>query len=204
MEKIDYKKVFADEFGGKVGGFRTVHVPARNYIMIDGKGDPNTSAEYIDAIQTLYPVAYTLKFMVKKELELDYGVMPLEGLWWMKDMTKFTSADKSDWLWTAMIMQPDCVSAELFERAVQEVKRKKNPSALSKLRFEQYTEGRVAQVLYLGSYSEEGPTIASLHAYIAAEGGVLNQTNKHHHEIYLGDPRRSAPEKLKTIIRQPY
>jgi len=204
MEKIDYKKQLKESYQAKTNNPVTVNVPKMNYILIDGHGDPNTSQEYIDAIQTLYPVAYAIKFMCKKELEFDYGVMPLEGLWWTEKMADFKVDNKSNWLWTAMIMQPDIVTKDIFERAVKQIAEKKNPTSLDKIRFETYKEGRSAQVMYVGPYSGEGPTIIELHEFINQQGGNLDETNKHHHEIYLGDPRRTDPSKLKTIIRQPY
>ncbi|MEI6478007.1 MAG: GyrI-like domain-containing protein [bacterium] len=203
MKKLDLKKTLV-WYSAKPGIFQTVSVLPCQYLMVDGKGDPNTSKEYVAAIEALYPLAYTLKFMAKKELEKDYGVLPLEGLWWMEDMSRFTAEDKTDWLWTAMIMQPDFITREMFDRAVDLVAAKKKPEALAKTRLETYDEGRSAQTLYVGPYSDEGPTIQALHAYIKEQGGALDGTNKHHHEIYLGDPRRTKPEKLKTIIRQPY
>ena len=204
MDKIDYKKQFKEFYSAKIGKPVTVKVPKMNYLMIDGHGDPNTSQEYMDAIQTLYPVAYTIKFMCKKELGKDFSVMPLEGLWWTKKMSDFSVEDKSNWLWTAMIMQPDFVTKEIFDRAVTQAKEKKNPVALDKIRFEAYDESRSAQIMYIGPYSGEGPTIMELHRYIKQQGGKLDGTNKHHHEIYFSDPRRVDPSKLKTIIRQPY
>lgn len=203
MDKIDFKKELRQFYSSKAKPV-TVEVPVMNFLMIDGKGDPNTSKEYIDAIQTLYPVAYTLKFMAKKDLAKDYSVMPLEGLWWTEDMSQFTAGDKSNWLWTAMIMQPDFITKDMFDTALQQVADKKNPRSLGRIRLESYDEGRAAQVMYIGPYAKEGPTIQQLHAFIKDSGGQLNKTNRHHHEIYLGDPRRTAPEKLKTIIRQPY
>lgn len=204
MIKIDYKKELKELYQAKVDKPVVVNVPSMNFLMIDGKGDPNTSQEYIDAIETLYPVAYTIKFMCKKELQKDFGVMPLEGLWWAEDMSSFSTTDKSDWLWTAMIMQPEVVTKDVYDRALKQVAEKKNPKSLSKLRFEAYNEGRSAQVMYVGSYADEGPTIQKLHEFITKQGGKLDENNKHHHEIYLGDPRRTEPSKLKTIIRQPY
>ncbi len=203
MQKTNYKKELEHLYGGKVGQQVVVDVPAMNFLMIDGKGDPNTSQEYADAVQTLYPVAYAIKFTCKRELERDFGVMPLEGLWWAEDMRDFDTANKSNWLWTAMIMQPDMVTAELVERVIEQTRYKKNPPSLDKLRFETYDEGRAAQVMYVGPYADEGPTIAALHEFIAQQGGSL-EGSKHHHEIYLGDPRRADPSKLKTVIRQPF
>lgn len=204
MNKTDYKKVLGSLYSGKVGQCVAVDVPVMQYLMVDGHGDPNTSQEYVDAMQALYPLAYTLKFMCKKELAEDYAVMPLEGLWWSDDMADFLTGNKSNWQWTAMIMQPAIITQEMFDRAVQQVADKKAPTALGKVRLETYHEGRAAQVMYVGPYAAEGPTIQQLHAFIGEQGGRLTATNKHHHEIYLGDPRRTDPAKLKTIIRQPY
>ncbi len=204
MEKVDYKKQLKEFYGGKVGNIVKVHVAKMNFIMIDGKGDPNTSQEYTDAIQALYPVAYAIKFISKIKYGNDFGVMPLEGLWWTKNMADFSTKDKSNWLWTAMIMQPDIVNEDIFKQAVEQVRQKKLPKSLDKLRFKSYDEGRAAQVMYVGPYSDEGSTIENLHEFITEQGGKLAGNTKHHHEIYLGDPRRTAPEKLKTIIRQPF
>ncbi len=204
MDKVDYKKKLKDFYQAEVNKPVVVQVPKMNFIMIDGKGDPNTSQEYIDAIQTLYPVAYTIKFTSKIKNAKDFGVMPLEGLWWTENMADLSPEDKSNWLWTAMIMQPDVVTEDLYNQAVQQVREKKKPKSLEKLRFTPYEEGRAAQVMYVGPYSDEGPTIQNLHNFIKEQGGSLDDTNKHHHEIYLGDPRRTDPSKLKTIIRQPY
>jgi hypothetical protein len=204
MDKIDYKKKLSEFYAAKIGVPVTVTVPKMNYIMVDGHGDPNTSQDYMDAIQALYPVVYGIKFFCKQELGVDFGVMPLEGLWWMKDMENFSTDKKDDWLWTAMIMQPDIVSKDIFEKVIKQVVDKKGPKAIDKVRFSSYNEGRAAQVMYIGPYSDEGPTIQNLHSYITEQGGTLNSGNKHHHEIYFSDPRRTNPTKLKTIIRQPY
>jgi hypothetical protein len=204
MEKIDFKKQLKDFYQAQVGKPVVVQVPKMNFLMIDGKGDPNTSQEYIDAIQTLYPVAYTIKFTSKLKYGKDFGVMPLEGLWWTENMADFSAEDKSNWLWTAMIMQPEIVTEDLYNQAVQQVREKKSPIAIDKLRFGAYDEGRSAQIMYVGPYANEGPTIQALHAFIKAQGGKLDENNKHHHEIYMGDPRRTDPSKLKTIIRQPF
>jgi len=204
MAKVDYKKELKQLYGGKVGKPVVVQVPKMNYIMISGTGDPNTSQEYSDAIQTLYPVAYAIKFISKIKYGNDFSVLPLEGIWWTEDMASFSTKDKSNWLWTAMIMQPDVVNEAIYAQAVEQVRAKKSPKSLDKLRFESYDEGRSAQVMYSGPYSDEGPSIQALHQFIKQQGGVLDDNTKHHHEIYLGDPRRTAPEKLKTIIRQPF
>jgi hypothetical protein len=179
-----------------------VDVPKMNFLMIDGKGDPNKAQEYAEAVAALYQLAYTIKFHIKKgKPAVDFAVMPLEGLWWVDDMRLFSEKDKSSWKWTMMILQPECVTREIVEAMRAEVAKKKNPPALSKVRFEAYQEGPSAQILYIGPYAGEGPTIAGIHEHIKQSGRSLRGK---HHEIYMSDPRRSAPEKLKTIIRQPY
>ena len=157
---------------------------------------PNTVA----AIEALFSVAYTLKFMVKKGKGIDYHVMPLESLWWVDDMSKFSADRKDEWKWTAMIMQPKYVTSNEFNLAVEQIKKKKNPAALSKVRFESFKEGPSAQIMYVGPFSAEGPTIVKIHAHIQKSGHTLSGK---HHEIYLNNPATTAPEKLKTIIRQP-
>ncbi len=152
-------------------------------------------------MQALFSVAYTARFALKRAPGgLDYGVMPLEGLWWAKDMSAFTTGDKSSWDWTMMIMQPAQVTSEVFEDARATAARKKQLPAIERLRLEQFTEGRSAQVLHVGPYAAEGPVIQGLHEFIADHG--CEPVGKHH-EIYLNDPSRTAPEKLRTIIRQP-
>ncbi len=204
MSRVDYKKEFKQFYTAKVGKPVVVDIPKMNFIMIDGKGDPNSSQDYIDAIHILYPVAYIIKFISKLKYGNDFGVMPLEGLWWTEDMADFSAEDKSNWLWTAMIMQPEVVTKDMYDQAVAHIKEKESARSIDKLRFASYAEGRAAQVMYVGPYSDEGPTIQALHAFIKEQGGALEDTNKHHHEIYLGDPRRTDPAKLKTIIRQPF
>jgi hypothetical protein len=178
-----------------------VHVPEFRFLMVDGHGDPNTAAAYGQALEALYSVSYTLKFALKRApAPSDYRVMPLEGLWWVPDMRLFSIERKDDWDWTLMIRQPDEVDERLFEEAVQQAAAKKRLPAAPLLRLESFTEGAAAQVMHVGPYAEEGPTIQRLHAFIAEQG--LERAGKHH-EIYLSDPRRSAPERLKTVIRQP-
>ena len=198
MDKLDLKKERKDLFNPpKKPVF--VEVPEFQYLMIDGQGYPGTSQEYMDAMETLFPVAYTLKFMIKKRQGIDYAVMPLEGLWWADDMEHF-SENKDAWKWTSMMVQPEFVTEALFTEAVTDVRKKKAPAAIDKVRLEKYAEGKCAQIMHIGPYSEEGPNIAKLHAFIDENG--YEKTGKHH-EIYLSDPRRAAPEKMKTVIRQP-
>jgi len=200
MEKIDFKKELKHLYSPSAKEAVTVKVPKMNFLMVDGQGDPNTAQEYKDAIEALYAVSYALKFMTKKGKEVDYVVMPLEGLWWTEDMTEFTMENKDAWKWTSMIMQPHYVTEELVQKALEQVEEKKNLPALSKMRFESLQEGLSAQIMHIGPYSVEAPTIERLHNFIREKGYELRGK---HHEIYLSDPRRSKPESLKTIIRQP-
>ena len=200
MEKADFKKELKHLYQASAREVVQVDVPPLNYLMVDGAGDPNTAQEYKDAIEALFSVAYTLKFMVKKgSLALDYGVMPLEGLWWADDMAHFGTGDKSHWKWTAMVMQPMLISATMVDSAMAALQKKKNLPALNKLRLETFSEGLCAQILHIGPFSEEGPAIEKVHQFIQAHGQLRGK----HHEIYLSDIRKAAPEKWKTIIRQP-
>jgi hypothetical protein len=197
---LDYKKELKHLYRPSAKAYAVVDVPPMNFLMIDGHGDPNTAQEYQEAVEALYAVAYALKFTSKKEKGMDYVVPPLEGLWWAENMETFTTEDKSAWDWTMMIMQPEWVTRDMFEKALKQVEKKKDLPALSKLRLEAYHEGLSVQILHIGPYDAEAPTIAGMHAF-AAENGY--QLAGKHHEIYLGDPRRVAPEKLKTVLRQP-
>jgi hypothetical protein len=201
MKKIDLKRELKRLYQPSAKAVVEVEVPRMNYLMIDGEGDPNTSQAYADAVEALFAVSYAAKFMVKKgPSAIDYGVMPLEGLWWADDMSAFTTKDKSRWKWTVMIMQPALVTRELLDRAIAEVKQKKHPAAISKLRVEAFSEGRCAQILHIGPFSEERPTIERVHQFIQSRGCALSGK---HHEIYLSDIRRADPAKWKTVIRQP-
>ena len=201
MEKLDFKKELKHLYQSSANDVVQIDVPKMNFLIVDGEGDPNTSQAYAEAIEALFTVSYTVKFMVKKgELAIDYGVMPLEGLWWADDMTRFSPDDKSNWKWTAMIMQPSFITPDLIERAFAEVKKKKNPAAISRVRFSSWTEGECAQILHIGPFSEEGPTIERLHRFIEASN---RQRMGKHHEIYLSDIRKADPKNWKTIIRQP-
>jgi hypothetical protein len=200
MQKIDLKKDLKHLYLPSNKEVVIVDVPTMNYLMVDGEGDPNTSPAYADAVETLYAVSYSIKFMVKRgALAIDYGVMPLEGLWWADDMSKFSVEDKSGWKWTMMIMQPGFVTETIADNAVSDVRKKKNPAAISKVHFEALTEGKCAQILHIGPFSAEGPTIEKVHQYIAARGKPRGK----HHEIYLTDIRKADPAKWKTVIRQP-
>lgn len=200
MQKVDLKKDLR-EFYGATAAVTTVTLPPLDFLMIDGRGDPNTSPEYAEAIEALFTVSYAAKFMLKRgPKQIDYSVMPLEGLWWSDDMTDFTTGSRDGWQWTMMIMQPSFVSRDTALAAIAEVKRKKKLRAAAQLRFEAFTEGKCAQVLHTGPFSTEGPTIERVHTYIAARGELRGR----HHEIYLSDIRRSDPSAWRTIIRQPF
>ena len=201
MKKVDLKKELKHLYQPPKDRVVQVDVPAMNFLMVDGEGDPNTAQSYRDALEVLYPLSYTLKFLVKKGSKaVDYGVMPLEGLWWADDMSTFSVEDKSKWKWTLMIMQPSYVKKAMVDAAIAEVKRKKNPIALSKVRFETFPEGKAAQIMHIGPFSEEGPTIEKVHNFIDECG---RKRSGKHHEIYLSDIRKADPKKWKTIIRQP-
>lgn len=200
MTKTDFKKELKHLYNPSAKEVVIVDVPKVNFLMIDGAGDPNTAQEFRDAIEALYAVSYALKFMIKREKQIDYIVMPLEGLWWVDDMTQFSMENKDIWKWTQMIMQPEFVTKDLVEKALEQAEKKKNPPALSKIRFESLHEGLSAQIMHIGPYSAEGPTIEKLHNFIRENG---YEPRGKHHEIYLSDPRKSAPEKMRTVIRQP-
>lgn len=201
MEKIDFKKTLPS-YKAKHNTFEVIDIPATKYLMIDGHGDPNTSQEFKDAVKTLYPVAYKIKFASKQDLGNDFVVMPLEGLWWAKDMSAFTTArDKSQWDFTLMIMQPEWVTEDMFSAAVKKVAQKDAPTGLNKIRLEELSEGLCVQTLHIGSFDNETDTLEKLHHDFIPKNG-LKLTGKHH-EIYLSDFRKVAPQKLRTILRQP-
>ncbi|MEE9346822.1 MAG: GyrI-like domain-containing protein [Robiginitomaculum sp.] len=209
MKKFDFKKANKKLYSGKIGRFDIVDVPALPYLMIDGVGSPNISGVYGQAISALYALSYGLKFHSKIELGKDYVVAPLEGLWWADDMSVFASGDKDKWQWTMMMRQPVWATAPLLAdiRAVSTAKnaKKKTPptdaQTLAKVRLEVLTEGTCVQTLYVGPYDKEGETLRAMHSEFIPQNN-MTMTGKHH-EIYLNDPRKISPEKLKTILRQP-
>ena len=214
--KIDFRRTLPS-YSARRGSFQQVVVPPLQFLMIDGSGDPNTSPEYAAALQALYPVAYRLKFTSKNDLDRDYAVMPLEAQWWSDDMDSFTTArDKSQWRWTLLSMVPDWITREQFDAAILAVEKRAGrprpsapptgehpaePLGTAALRLERVDDGLCVQTLHVGPYDDEAPVLAAMHAdYIPAHS--LRLTGRHH-EIYLSDPRRTAPEKLRTILRQP-
>jgi len=200
MTKIDFKKTLK-EYYVPPKEFVIVDLPEMKFIMVDGHGDPNTAQEYQEAVEALYAVAYKMKFISKKTLEKDYVVPPLEGLWWAEDMGTFHTREKSQWDWTMMIMTPEWITAEIFNEAVQQVRKAKDLASLNLVRMEPYHEGLSVQVMHIGSYDDEGPVLARMHSDFIPNNGFVE--NGKHHEIYLSDPRRVAQEKLKTVLRQP-
>ena len=201
MTKIDFKKDWKHLYQPSKLDFVVVDVPEMNFLKVDGHGDPNSAPEYTQAVEALYAASYKTKFLSKKTGR-DYVVPPLEGLWWAEDMDSFTSArDKSQWDWTMMIMTPEWITEELIDSAIEAAAAGKDLPALGKIRWEPYREGLSVQILHIGSYDEEGPVLNRLHhEWMPANGYSFNGL---HHEIYLSDPRRVEPHKLKTILRQP-
>ena len=201
MSKVDFKKEWKHLYQPSKKDFQVVEVPEMNFLKVDGHGDPNSAPEYTAAIEALYAVAYKIKFFSKKEGK-DYVVPPLEGLWWAEDMDNFTTdLDKSQWDWTMMIMTPEWISGELVKNAREEVAKAKDNPSLGILRWEPYLEGLSVQIMHIGSYDDEGPVLSRLHAdWMPSNDYTFNGL---HHEIYLSDPRRVEPQKLKTILRQP-
>jgi len=199
VEKVDFKKLLKEFYNPRKSGFQLVTVPAMKFLMIDGVGDPNIVPEYQSAVETLYALSYGAKFAFKSQ-GVDYIVPPLEGLWWMDDMREFSVANKHRWFWTMMIMQPEPVTNDLIRRVKEDVRKKKKLPDIDQARLEGYDESLAIQVLYTGAYADEGPTIAEMHRYIRDNG---YETNGKHHEIYLGDPRKTPADKLQTILRQP-
>lgn len=199
--KIDFTKTI-DAYRARKGRFDLIEVPALQYLMIDGQGDPNTAPEFATAIEALYPLAYTLKFASKQGLDRDYKVLPLEGLWWAEDQASFTSSrDKSRWHWTLMIMQPDWISEQMVADATAKVSVKKPAARVEEVRLASLDEGLCAQTLHVGSYDDEAPVLAEMHgAFIPEHRMRLSGT---HHEVYFSDPRRGDPAKRRTLLRQP-
>ena len=201
-KKLDYKKDFPEFYNPSPKEPSIINIPKMKFFMIDGKGDPNIAKEYKDAVETIYAISYALKMkVVKKETpQNDYVVPPLEGLWYMENMKEWSIENKDAWHWTMMIRIPDFVTEEQINKSITIVKETKNPPAISEIYIEDYNEGKVVQIMYYGSYSDEGPTITRMHEFVEKQGYELSGK---HHEIYLNDPRKVEPAKCKTIIRQP-
>ncbi|HMA54150.1 MAG TPA: GyrI-like domain-containing protein [Acidobacteriota bacterium] len=199
MKTIDLKKTLKPFYSASATKPAMIDVPPMSALMIDGTGDPSSPA-FQEAVGSLYSVAYTLKFSFKKSKAIDYPVMALEGLWCADDPAAFVTGQRNEWKWTIFIVLPDVVTRKDVAEAIAAVKKKAKFPRFPEVRFEKFAEGKAAQIMHIGPYSAEGPTIERLHRFIAEQGYRLRGS---HHEIYLGDPRRAAPEKLKTILRQP-
>jgi len=203
--KVDFKKSMKEFYQPSVKEVTLIDVPEMQFLMIDGMGSPGDSQEYLDALAALYPTAFKTKFLSKAKGK-DYVVPPLEGLWWAEDMNDFIEGSRDKWKWTMMIMQPDWITQDMINEAIVIINEKKPELSklLPKLRLEKYREGKAAQIMHIGPYSEEGPTVQKVHDFIQKEGGTFDGLKNKHHEIYLSDPRKSKPENMKTIIRQPF
>lgn len=199
--KVDFKRTL-DSYKAKAGEFRLVELPTLQYLMVDGQGDPNTSPAYQQALQTLYPVAYKLKFASKRELGRDYVVPPFEGLWWADDMAAFTSRrNKHEWRWTMMLLAPEWLGADMVEAAREQAGAKNPPARLDDVRLQELTESICVQTLHVGSFDDEGPVLERMHSEFLPVNGM--QLTGKHHEVYLSDFRKVVAQKLRTILRQP-
>ncbi|WP_425864241.1 GyrI-like domain-containing protein [Arthrobacter sp. TWP1-1] len=201
MAKYDLKRAYKKLYAPDRKDFSLAEVPPFRYLAVDGHGDPNSSIDYAEAVTALYSVSYAAKFASKKSLNQDYVVAPLEGLWWAEDMGDFVSRKKERWDWTMMICQPQWITSERVEESIATVTAKQDLPVSAKLRLEEMEEGLCVQILHVGPYDDEAPTLDRLHNTYMPENDL--QFNGKHHEIYLSDPRRTAPEKLKTVLRQP-
>jgi len=201
-DKVDLKKQLKSYFTATKKGWEEQVFPAFNYLMIDGQGSPGESAEYARALETLYPAAYGTKFFSKIDLGRDYAVPPLEGIWWADDFAAYTQPGRRDeWRWTLMLMLPDWITADHVAQAIALQAAKKPDVDFARVRLDTLEEGQCLQHLHIGPFAEEAPKLAALHGEELPVRGLT--FNGQHHEIYLSDPRRTAPEKLRTVLRQP-
>lgn len=200
MQTYDVKKDLKALYAPRQEGFHLVDVPEMAFLMIDGHGDPNTAPAYHQAVEALYAVSYAARAVAKRSLHRVHTVAPLEGLWSAQDLKVFRTRAKSKWDWTMMIAQPDWITSEIVDEALAAARKKRRP-ALDQLRFTRFTEGRSVQILYVGPYDDEAPTLARLHDEWLPEHGLAPVGR--HHEVYLSDPRRTEPAALRTILRQP-
>jgi len=201
MTRYDVKRELKQFYAPRNTDWALVEVPEQQFVAVDGHGDPNTSTDYARAVEALYAVAYTIKFASKADLGRDFVVGPLEGLWWSDRPEVFTARDKDAWQWRMLLSQPDWITEDRIDQAKQTALAKKGLPAIADVRRECLTEGTSAQLLHIGPYDDEGPVLARLHGeYLAGNG--LRMTGQHH-EIYLSDPRRTEPARLRTVLRQP-
>ncbi len=190
-----------DPYRARHGEYRVLEVPPLRFLMVDGRGDPNVAPEYTEALEVLYPLAYALKFASKRDLGRDYVVPPLEGLWWAEDMAAFGRRDKAAWSWTLLLLTPDWLTPDHVAAARAAVAGRKPGLPIERVRVDVLDEGLCVQTLHVGSFDDEGPVLADLHDRYLPEHRLV-RTGRHH-EIYLSDPRRTAPSRLRTILRQP-
>lgn len=205
MDNLDLKKELKQLYAPSAKEVAVVDVPAMHYLMVDGEGNPNVAPRYRQAVEALYPLAYTVR-AICKAFGQPFTVMPLEGLWWFQGQPIenfiLTEADKDRFLWTMMILMPDFVDTELVAQARQaQAAKKEVPALLDEVRYVALDEGQAVQIMHIGPYADEDPNIKKLHDHIAAHGWALSGK---HHEIYLSDPRKVVPEKMRTVIRQPF
>ena len=200
-EKVDLSKELKAVYRASSKVPALITVPRLKYLMIDGAGYPETSPDFHPAMEALFSIAYTIKFMFKKgPQQLDFKIMPLEGIWWMKDDAQWDMKRPDDWRWRLASAVPDFVDAAALREAKKQIKKKKDLPSADKLRLKSWKEGDAVQMMHIGPYDKEQAAIDSILAFTADNGYAVNGR---HHEIYFSDPRRVAPEKLKTIIRFP-
>jgi len=201
MKKFDYSKDLKELYKPSPKNVSEVNVPKMQFLKIDGQGNPNNSEQFSKSVEALFALSYAIKFYIKKNKEMDYRVFPLEGLWWAEDMSTFSVDKKDDWKWKLMIAQPEVVTESIIEEQRTIVLKKKDLDYLKLLRYEPYDEGQAAQIMHIGPFSEEGPTIDKIHNFIKEKG---TEATGLHHEIYLSDIRKGNPANWKTVIRQPF
>jgi hypothetical protein len=216
MDKLDFKKTDKELYSPKTEP-SILQVSAMNFIMVDGHGNPNDEdGEHSKAVELLYALTYTIKMGRKSENAqsedfTDYVVAPLEGLWWFNDLNEYDFINQKDkYCWTSMIRQPDFITREIFEKAKDEVKKKKPQLDVTKARLETFEEGLCVQCMHIGPYDKEPATVAKIYAFVESHGmknGISTQlpdgSIRRHHEIYLADPRKSNPATMKTVLRHP-
>ena len=203
METFDYKTAYKHLYLPSAKEPSLVEVPPMKFAMVDGQGDPNTSQAFQDAIGALYGVTYTIKMLPKKKIVppgyVIYNIPPLEGLWWLENGKPFSfDVPKDDYRWTVMIMQPAFVTQELVDKAVEDQFKKKGNPAFNILRFEEFGEGKAVQIMHIGPYGDEPASLAKMEEFADRQGYRFHGK---HHEIYLRDPRRTKPQKLRTVLR---
>ncbi len=205
MNKVDLRKKYREFYNPPTGRVTVVTIPNFHFVMIDGRiepgASPGTSTAFQQAMEALYGIAYSLKFMSKlrNENPVDYTVMGLEALWWIED-GDFDITKPDNWCWTAMIMQPEHITESMFREAQEQLKKKKMNPGIDKLRFENFIEGLCVQIMHIGPYSTEQTSVKKMQEYATQNGYEMQHK---HHEIYIGNPLRSDPARLKTVLRHP-